>query len=73
MEIGDGNILGAVKFEKYLPWELDGDGNYDPKALEKVHALESELTRPGYSFHVDKVSEEIPESLYECVHVVYSQ
>ena len=47
-ELQEGTLLGAVKFQKVLPWERDADISFLTKHFEKIKILDGEFRKKGY-------------------------
>ncbi|CAH1776798.1 unnamed protein product [Owenia fusiformis] len=53
-ELQEGTALGAVKFNKVLPWELDADVTFHSSNFSKFEALASSFQKLGYGLSVIK-------------------
>ena len=49
----DGTLLGAVKFGKILPWEVDGDIAFLTANFTALKGIQREANDAGYSLSVD--------------------
>ena len=45
-----GSLLGAVRHEELIPWDLDGDWGFLESDVERVRALQREIVAAGYTF-----------------------
>ena len=52
-ELVDGTLLGAVKFGKILPWEVDGDIAFLTANFTALKGIQREANDAGYSLSVD--------------------
>ncbi|CAH1778045.1 unnamed protein product [Owenia fusiformis] len=62
LEITAGTLLGAVKFNKILPWELDADMIFLTNQIEAFSQLSEEFENAGYIFDIRQNTSNIWDS-----------
>jgi hypothetical protein len=65
-ELDSGSMVGAVKFAHVLPWEIDGDINYDNKKHEKLKKALNHIKKiTSYSFGREEKATDKKEGYFQ--------